>query len=144
MVRLTAYGGVSEIGGNKILLEDGDTRIFLDFGKSFTAEDQYFSGGISPRMVNGIGDYLEFDMLPRLEGLYAEDQIKQTDIPYRPAEYQGVLISHAHVDHVGYLNLLEKSIPVYCGETSKTILSWISKKEFFNVRIFLILFLPIL
>ena len=123
MVRLTAYGGVSEIGGNKILLEDGDTRIFLDFGKSFSAEDQYFNGGISPRMVNGIGDYLEFDMLPRLEGLYAEDQIKQTDIPYRPVEYQGVLISHAHVDHVGYLNLLDKSLPVYCGETSKTILS---------------------
>jgi ribonuclease J len=123
MVKLTAYGGVSEIGGNKILLEDGDTRIFLDFGKSFSAESKYFNGGISPRMVNGIGDYLEFDMLPRLEGLYAEDQIKQTDIPYRPAEYGGVLISHAHVDHVGYLNFLDKALPVYCGETSKTILS---------------------
>ena len=35
MTSLTFYGGVSEIGGNKILLEDGDTRLFLDFGMSF-------------------------------------------------------------------------------------------------------------
>ena len=33
---LTFYGGVNEIGGNKILLEDKDTRVFLDFGKSFS------------------------------------------------------------------------------------------------------------
>jgi mRNA degradation ribonuclease J1/J2 len=30
------YGGVNEIGGNKILLEDKDTRVFLDFGKGFS------------------------------------------------------------------------------------------------------------
>lgn len=29
--------GVSEIGGNKILLEDCDTRVFLDFGMSACA-----------------------------------------------------------------------------------------------------------
>lgn len=122
MVKLTAYGGVSEIGGNKILLEDGDTRIFLDFGLSFTAEAKYLGGAISPRGVNGIGDYLEFGLLPRLEGLYAESQIKQTGIPFKSAQYQGVLISHAHVDHVGYLKFLEESVPVFCGQTSKTIL----------------------
>jgi len=30
MTNLTFYGGVNEIGGNKILLEDKDTRGFLD------------------------------------------------------------------------------------------------------------------
>ena len=35
MTSLTFYGGVNEIGGNKILLEDRDTKIFLDFGQSF-------------------------------------------------------------------------------------------------------------
>jgi ribonuclease J len=33
MVKLTFYGGVNEIGGNKILLEDKGTKIFLDFGQ---------------------------------------------------------------------------------------------------------------
>lgn len=32
MVRLTFYGGINEIGGNKILLEEGDRRLFRDFG----------------------------------------------------------------------------------------------------------------
>ena len=35
MTSLTFYGGVNEIGGNKILLEDKDTKVFLDFGLSF-------------------------------------------------------------------------------------------------------------
>jgi hypothetical protein len=35
LTSLTFYGGVNEIGGNKILLEDRDTRVFLDFGKGF-------------------------------------------------------------------------------------------------------------
>jgi len=35
MTSLTFYGGVNEIGGNKILLEDKDTKVFLDLGKGF-------------------------------------------------------------------------------------------------------------
>ena len=34
MVSLTCFGGVSEIGGNKTLLEDGNTRFLFDFGPS--------------------------------------------------------------------------------------------------------------
>jgi mRNA degradation ribonuclease J1/J2 len=36
LTSLTFYGGVNEIGGNKILLEDKDTRVFLDFSKGFS------------------------------------------------------------------------------------------------------------
>ncbi len=42
MVSLTFYGGINEIGGNKILVEDGKTRVFLDFGQSFSLLDEYF------------------------------------------------------------------------------------------------------
>ena len=35
MIKLTFYGGVNEIGGNKILLQDKKTRGLLDFGQSF-------------------------------------------------------------------------------------------------------------
>jgi len=34
-MKLTFFGGVSEIGGNKILLRDQDTTMFIDFGRSF-------------------------------------------------------------------------------------------------------------
>ncbi len=42
MTSLTFYGGVNEIGGNKILLEDKDTRVFLDFGKGFSRRAKFF------------------------------------------------------------------------------------------------------
>ena len=36
MVSLRFYGGLGEIGGNKFLIEDGDVRFWLDFGRSFS------------------------------------------------------------------------------------------------------------
>ncbi|MGA2768020.1 MAG: hypothetical protein ABSF24_06855 [Candidatus Bathyarchaeia archaeon] len=39
---LTFYGGVNEIGGNKILLKDGDTKTF-DFGMSFSMRRLFYS-----------------------------------------------------------------------------------------------------
>ena len=57
MVELTFYGGVKEIGGNKILLEDNDTKIFLDFGMSFGKRAEFFEEFLTPRTANGIGDF---------------------------------------------------------------------------------------
>ena len=42
MTNIIFYGGVNEIGGNKILLEDKGTKVFLDFGKSFSRREKYF------------------------------------------------------------------------------------------------------
>ena len=36
---LTCYGGVNEIGGAKILMQNKDTKIFLDFEMNFTKMD---------------------------------------------------------------------------------------------------------
>jgi len=120
--RITFYGGINEIGGNKILLEDRDTRVFFDFGMSFADEAQYFCGYLMPRSVNGAGDYLEFNLLPRLRGLYAEDMIKNTDIKYEEPQFDAVFLSHPHVDHIGHLPFIDENIPVYCGECTKIII----------------------
>jgi ribonuclease J len=125
--KLTFYGGVQEIGGNKILLEDKNTRIFLDFGTSFSDEAKFFSNYLTPRSVNGAGDYLEFDILPRLSGLYSKGAIKNTGLKYAPASFDAIMISHPHMDHVGYLPFIDENIPVYLGECTKTIID--SMKE---------------
>jgi len=122
MVKLTFFGGVNEIGGNKILLEDKHARVFLDFGLSFAGEAQYFSGYLCARSVNGAGDYLEFGLLPNLVGLYAKEMIKNTKIKYEKPLFDALVLSHAHIDHIGYLPFIHEEIPVYCGECTKTII----------------------
>jgi len=42
-MKIDVFGGKDEIGGNKILLEHKDTRIFLDFGMSFKQAGLFFS-----------------------------------------------------------------------------------------------------
>ena len=60
MTSITFYGGVNEVGGNKILIEDEDSRILLDFGMSFTLKYQYYSiPFLSPKDEN---DLLEFGL----------------------------------------------------------------------------------
>ena len=115
MVSLTFFGGVNEIGGNKVLLEDGRVRVFLDFGQSFTFGADYFTGWLGPRAVNGLGDYLEFDLLPKIMGVYAKELLAFTDLPYTEPEIDAVFLSHAHVDHVNHIQFLDPKIRVCLG-----------------------------
>ena len=59
--RITFYGGIHEIGGNKFLIEDKGTKIFLDFGMQMGKANQYFAEFVNPRTCNGMGDYLNLD-----------------------------------------------------------------------------------
>ena len=87
MVSLTFYGGVDEIGGNKILLEDEDTRLLLDFGMSFNQSGKFFSEFLQPRKCNCILDFQVTGLLPNLRGVYRQDYLKYLDYPERN-EYQ--------------------------------------------------------
>jgi len=40
---LAFYRGVNEIGRNKILVKDRETRIFFDFGMSFSMKKLFYS-----------------------------------------------------------------------------------------------------
>lgn len=119
MVSLTFHGGVNEIGGNKILLEDGGTRLWFDFGQSFTMGGEYFLNYLQPRRGNGLKDYFEFNLLPRVEGLYAEDSLIGTGLGYCEPGFQGVFVTHAHFDHVNHLCFVDPCIPVYTGKGTK-------------------------
>jgi ribonuclease J len=125
MVTVTFYGGVAEIGGNKILVEDEDTKILLDFGMNFVDRSRFYSEPwLAPRDEKGL---LEFDLLPKIPGLYRFDE--------KEPELDAVLLSHSHTDHSAYISFLNRKIPVYCGETTALILqafNEITPKSFDN------------
>jgi ribonuclease J len=108
----TPLGGVGEIGGNKFLVKDGDTRILLDFGMSYSDRRRFYSEPLlTPRDER---ELLEFGMLPKVSGLYKFEE-SEPDI-------QAVFLSHSHGDHSACISFLNRKIPVYSGETTTTII----------------------
>ena len=126
---LTFYGGVNEIGGNKILLEDKDTRVFLDFGKGFSRRAKFFEQFINPRAANGIEDFLTMGLLPHVKGIYRDDLMKMAGRETSEPNVDGVLLSHAHSDHADYISFLHEKIPIYMGETCHLILQALEERS---------------
>ncbi|MDP2930996.1 MAG: MBL fold metallo-hydrolase RNA specificity domain-containing protein [Chloroflexota bacterium] len=129
MVRLTFYGGVGEIGGNKILLEDGDRKLLLDFGFPYQRHKLFYEEYLKPRGGAGLLDPLVMELLPPLEGLYRDDletpglwpQFRDRPLYRRLDHVDGILLSHAHLDHSGYISFLKNDIPVYATATTAFI-----------------------
>ncbi|MGQ9723339.1 MAG: MBL fold metallo-hydrolase [Candidatus Jordarchaeum sp.] len=123
MVELTFYGGVGEVGGNMFLLSDGDTKVFLDFGMNYTARRNFYTWpAIQPKDERGL---LDFGLIPDLKGIYRCEKSEPS--------FDGVFLTHVHGDHTGYISLINRAIPVHCGETCSLILKAIdatSRKSF--------------
>lgn len=129
MTFLTFYGGVDEIGGNKILLEDKDTRVFLDFGKGFSRREKYFEEYLNPRQANGIMDFITMGLVPDIEGVYRDDLMERAGRPSREPDIDAVLLTHAHADHADYISFLHEKIPVYMGNTCHLLLKAIQERS---------------
>ncbi len=104
------------MGGNKILLKEDESSILFDFGVNFNEEGKFFNEFLKSRSVLGIYDLLNLNLIPPLEGLYREDLILpglfdnfKDHYQYRGIEPVGVLISHAHLDHAGYISYINFS-----------------------------------
>jgi hypothetical protein len=129
--KLTFYGEVNEVGGNKILLDDKDTRILLDFGKGFSRRAKYLEEYLSsPRIANGIVDFIGMmDLIPDVEGIYRDDLLEMAGrLPWIEAAQKSwrpggksmtIITSRGLNEHLGSFNLLEalfltlESLPWY-------------------------------
>ncbi len=129
MTRLTFYGGIREIGGTKILLEDDKGKLFLDFGYPYSKYRFFYEEYLKPRPGAGLLDLLVMGLLPRLEGVYRADldtenlwqQFREAEHYRRLDNLDGVLLSHAHLDHSGHISFLKEEVPVYATATTAFI-----------------------
>jgi len=96
-MRLIIHRGAHQVGGTCVELNCGDSTILIDVGL--------------PLEYN-FGDDLK-DNLPQPLFRELEGGRKRVD---------GVLLSHAHLDHYGLAGMLPREIPVYCGKASADLI----------------------
>ena len=95
---------------------------------SFGRRGKFFEEFLNPRAANGIGDFLELNLIPNIKGIYREDLLKHQGIKPEKPDVQAVILSHAHADHANYISFLHEEIPIYCGKTCKYILEAVKEQ----------------
>jgi ribonuclease J len=101
----------------------------LDFGYPYAKYREFYEEYLKPRAGAGLLDLLIMGLLPHLEGIYRTDlEMGNLWRQFRPAEHhrkldgiEGVLLSHAHLDHSGHIAFLREDIPVYSTATTAFI-----------------------
>ena len=124
-MRITVYDGAGSIGGNKIHILENDNGLFLDFGMNFARYSLYYQDFVGERPSRGIYDLWRLGLIPRLN-IYRSDllpnDLKAEISTYNRIPINAVLISHAHLDHVGNVAILHESIPMVSSLVTMVIL----------------------
>src|SRR5208337_3090038 len=76
--KLTFYGGINEIGGNKILLHTENGSVLLDFGRRMGEYSKFFSEFVQARSKNALRDMLRLGILPNIDGIYTPNLVDMT------------------------------------------------------------------
>lgn len=126
---ITIYDGADTIGGTKIHIEENGNGLFLDFGMNFARYSLYYEEYLGERTSRGIYDLWKLNLIPKLN-IYRRDLIPKDLAPevrqYPKPQVNAVLISHAHLDHVGNITLLDENIPIVGSPTTIAILKAIN------------------
>ncbi|MFW9782888.1 MAG: MBL fold metallo-hydrolase [Candidatus Heimdallarchaeota archaeon] len=138
-VKLTFFGAVNKVGGNKVLLEDDEynVKIFIDFGIN---SEELAQSRVKNPDINEITQLTNNHVLPREEDLPFQNLYSKyflydhNKLNYRqkvneckkkvdpPSNLDGILISHPHRDHYQGLSFINRNIPIYTGVVTKRII----------------------
>lgn len=112
-MKLIIHRGTHEIGGSCVEVIGQDNKILIDIGMPLVNDDgekfnfMEYKGLSGPKLVaRGV--------LPEVKGCYSWDNENKN--------IDGLLLSHPHQDHYGFINYLAEDIPIYLGEATKKLI----------------------
>ncbi len=95
---------------------------------NFTEHSNYFTEYMPPRKCNCIKDFIDLGLLPNIKGIYRRDYCKHMGLDTKTENaIDGVLITHSHVDHVGYVHYLRQDIPIFVSAETKAVMDLFSR-----------------
>ena len=97
---ITIHRGTHQIGGCATEICSGDTRIIIDMGSE----------------------------LPNADGNLPERTLSIPGVTDGEPRCDGVFFTHTHGDHIGQLERIHESIPLYIGETGKNLLHILNRR----------------
>jgi mRNA degradation ribonuclease J1/J2 len=149
---IRVYGGTRGIGGNQIaVIASNGKGLLLDFGIDLGLNKKYFEGFLTIRDKQALVDCTKSGLLPwpvgDLRGIYRQDlsRLNREWIEATYREYQaqtgdlrplelnavpiitGLLVSHAHIDHIGMIKYLRHDIAIYASQTTIQIMDRMEK-----------------
>lgn len=121
---VTFWQGLRTIGGNIIEICHGKDRVIFDFGLVYDPAGSLLEQNMH-RKHKYVHDLLKLDMIPHIDGLYQERDIKEllkdNEQLITAENNEGdlaVFISHLHIDHMGAIRAISPDVPLYMSETS--------------------------
>jgi ribonuclease J len=112
--RLVIYGGVNTIGGTKVAVQEGRYQVVFDFGMAHAPGGDFWCPRLQPRAgAAGLRDLVTLGYLPPLDGLYPPAGAAGLGLQPGDGEHTHVFISHLHLDHMGLVQHLAPTVPVW-------------------------------
>ena len=110
-MNLIIHRGTQEIGGSCVEVRTANNRILIDFGIPLVSCDHQ---PFDVNLLKGktIEELKAQGILPGIKGLY-RDEKKGID---------GILISHSHLDHYGFLQYVNSEIPIYLSQGANLLI----------------------
>lgn len=108
-MKITIYRGTKEIGGTLIEVATDNTRILFDAGYPLFLNNKPIEKSVKDLQISVL---IELGVLPKIDGLYNWDN----------ASFDAVIISHAHIDHYGLLQYINRQIPIYLSKGSEKLI----------------------
>ena len=108
-MKITIFRGTKEIGGTLIEIKSLNNRILIDAGYPLFLNGNPIDDTIAKMPYQKL---LENGVLPSIKGLYK----------WEDADFDAVVISHAHIDHYGLIKYINPEIPIYMSEGTEKLI----------------------